>query len=109
MSVKGKDVSQPLPLLKNVGAAPLVYFDGVPVWGIFNGTIEIELSARMLMPKPDGSVMVDMASAAHLRCSPRAALQLTEMLKAAIAKLSEQQSALLDDANSDEREGSRPN
>ena len=86
MSIKGKTTvpSQPLPLLKNVGAAPIVYFDGVPVYGTYAGTIELELAARMLMPKPDGSVSVDIACTAHLRCSPGAAIQLIGALQKAL-------------------------
>lgn len=93
MSLKGKATSPsqaPLPLLKNAGAAPLVYFDGVPVFGNYAGNIECELSARMLMPKPDGSVMTDMACTAHLRCSPGAAIQLIDALTKALDMLSQQ-------------------
>lgn len=109
MSLKHKPASpsQPLPMLKNVGAAPMVYFDTVPVYGTFGGTIEIEIAARMLMPKPDGSVFVDMASAAHLRCSPGAALQLAASLQNAVEmhkKQMEQQSAVVADDGDDKRE-----
>jgi hypothetical protein len=87
-----------MPLLKNAAAAPLVFFDGVPVFGTFSGNIEIELAARMLMPKPDGSVLADMACTAHLRCSPAAAVMLIDALTKALDMLSKQQeqpSALL--------------
>jgi hypothetical protein len=99
MSIKGKPSSAPLPLLKNAGAAPLVYFDAVPVFGTFCGNIEIELAARMLMPKPDGSVVADMACTAHLRCSAQAAMVLIDALTKALEMLSKQQeqpSKLLD-------------
>ena len=94
MSIKGKPPSSapaPLPLLKNAGAAPLVYFDTVPVFGNFAGNIEIELAARMLMPKPDGSVLADMACTAHLRCSPNAAQMLIEALTKTLDMLAKQQ------------------
>jgi len=98
MSTRPKDgmSAPPLPLLKNVGAAPLVYFDGVPVFGTYAGNIEVELSARMLMPKPDGSVITDMGCTAHLRCSPQAAQMLVGALQTALAMLEKNQQALGD-------------
>jgi len=98
MSIKAKLPSPAVssPMLKNVGAAPLVYFDGVPVFGAFGGNIEIELAARMLMPKPDGTVVVDMACTAHLRCSRQAAEMLINVLQHSIAMLDQ---AALDAAN----------
>lgn len=92
MSIKGKSGPNPLPLLKNAGAAPVVYFDSVPVFGTFAGNIEIELAARMLMPKPEGSVVVDMACTSHLRCSANAAVMLVDALTKALDMLSKQQS-----------------
>jgi hypothetical protein len=90
MSIKGKPVAGTPPLLKNAAAAPFVYFDNIPVFGCFSGNLEIELAARMLMPKSDGSVVADMACAAHLRCSPGAAAQLVDALTKAIDMLSKQ-------------------
>ena len=91
MSIKGKTSPAPLPLLKNAGAAPLVFFDSVPVYGSFSGNVEIELAARMLMPKPDNTVMVDMACTGHLRCSINAAKVLAEALLSAVAMFEKQQ------------------
>jgi hypothetical protein len=92
MSLKVKGPPAPLPMLKNAGNAPLVYFDSVPVFGTFVGNLEVELAARMMMPKPDGSVMVDMACTAHLRCSPVAAMALIDALTKALDMLSKVQS-----------------
>jgi hypothetical protein len=91
MSIKGKPAPGTTPLLKNAGSAPVVYFDGVPVFGVFSGNLEIELAARMLMPKADGSVAADMACAAHLRCSPSAAVMLIDALTKALEMLAKQQ------------------
>lgn len=66
---------QTTPLLKNTAAAPFVYFDGAPVYGHVNGIIEIELSARVMVPKPDGTVGVNIVCIAHLRGSPAAMTQ----------------------------------
>jgi len=92
MSLKVKGPPAPLPMLKNAGNAPLVYFDSVPAYGTWGGNVEVELAARMLMPKPDGSVMVDMACTSHLRCSPAAAIVLIDALTKALDMLSKVQS-----------------
>jgi hypothetical protein len=80
-------------LLKNAAAAPIVYFDQVPVFGTYSGNLEVELAARLLMPKADGaSVSVDLGCVAHLRCSPHAAMMLIDALTKALDMLSKQQS-----------------
>lgn len=91
MSIKGKPAG-PAPLLKNAATAPFVYFDGVPLYGTFSGNIEVELAARMLMPKADGSVIADMACTGHLRCSPQGAVMLVDALTKALDMLAKQQS-----------------
>jgi hypothetical protein len=107
MSMKQKPTAAPMPMLKNAGAAPLIYFDSIPVFGAFAGHVELELAARMLLPKPDGSVMVDMACTAHLRCSPAAAMQMIEALTKAVDMLKPQvQRTVLDMPNSAEPERS---
>lgn len=90
MSIKGKPTPGPAPLLKNASAAPVIYFDNVPVFGTFSGNLEIELAARLLMPKADGHVVADMSCTAHLRCSPQAALMLVDALTKALDLLSRQ-------------------
>ena len=92
MSVKAKGAPAPAPLLRNVGNAPVVYFDNVPVYGTYMGNIEIELSARALLPKTGDGVLVEAMCSGHLRCSPASAMQLIESLQRAI-KLLEQQMA----------------
>jgi len=99
MSIKGKPAAPgAMPMLKNSASAPLVYFDNAPVFGTYAGNIELELAARHLMPKPDGSVVAEMSCAAHIRCSPQAAIMLIDALQKALDMLSKQQeerSALL--------------
>jgi hypothetical protein len=98
MSVKVSAPASTAPFLKNAAGAPVVYFDGVPVFGVFAGNIEIELSTRLLMPKPDGSVACEMSCTAHLRCSPGAAIALADALTKALDMLKKQndeQSAML--------------
>lgn len=79
------------PLLKNASSAPMVYFDNVPVFGVFAGNVEIELSARVLMPKPNGNVVGEMNCTGHLRCSPQAAAMLVDALEKALAMHAKQQ------------------
>jgi hypothetical protein len=43
------------------------------------------------MPKADGSVAADMSCAAHLRCSPNAAIMLIDALTKALDMLSKHQ------------------
>jgi len=93
MAVQTKSPAASAPLLKNAAAAPVVYFDGVPVFGVYAGNVEVELSTRMLMPKPDGSVAGEMSCVAHLRCSPGAATALADALTKALDMLAKQQEA----------------
>lgn len=91
MSIKGKTAGgAAAPLIKNASAAPFIHFDSVPVYGTFAGSIEVELVARALMPKPDGSVVAEAICAAHLRCTEQAALELADGLQKAVAMLRKQ-------------------
>lgn len=85
MSLKGKSAPSAPPLLKNAALAPMIYFDNVPVFGALGGNVEVELAARLLMPKSDGSVSADMNCTAHLRCPLVAAIALRDALDKAIA------------------------
>ena len=51
--------------------APLVYFDIVGAYGTMNGSIEIELATRILVPKQDGSTEVKFISSGRLRCTQK--------------------------------------
>ena len=73
-----------MPLMKNALAAPFIYFDGAPSMGVQNGVIELELCARAVMPKADGSVYTDIVCVAHLRCSMAAATNLRDVLTRAL-------------------------
>jgi hypothetical protein len=47
-----------MPTQKNTGGmAPLVYFDIIGAYGTMHGTIEVELATRILVPKPDGTIL----------------------------------------------------
>ena len=72
-------------------AAPLVYFDIVGAYGTMNGSIEIELATRILVPKPDGSTEVKFISSGRLRCTQNAAVNLRNGLDAALKMLEQPQ------------------
>ena len=72
-------------------AAPLVYFDIVGAYGTMNGSIEIELATRILVPKPDGSTEVKFISSSRLRCTQNAATNLRNALDSALKMLEQPQ------------------
>ncbi|MBR1248957.1 hypothetical protein JQ609_18730 [Bradyrhizobium sp. AUGA SZCCT0169] len=68
-------------------AAPLIYFDIVGAYGTMNGSVEIELATRILIPKTDGSTEIKFISSGRLRCSQNAAVNLRNGLDAALKML----------------------
>ena len=54
------------------------------MFGALQNIIELELSARMMQPRPDGSVQADMVCTAHLRCSVAAAQALRDAIDKAL-------------------------
>ena len=72
-------------------AAPLVYFDIVGAYGTMNGSVEIELATRILVPKPDGATEVKFISSGRIRCSANAAATLRNGLDAALKMLEQPQ------------------
>jgi hypothetical protein len=95
MAVQQKAPSAQPPVLKNSAAAPVIYFDGAPAFGACAGHIEVELAARVLMPKADGaSVAIEYLCVAHLRCSPAAAEALTDGIDKALDMNTKQQRGL---------------
>ena len=74
-------------------AAPLVYFDIVGAYGTMNGSIEIELATRILVPKSDGSTDVKLISSGRLRCTQNAAVNLRNGLDAALKMLEQPQAS----------------
>lgn len=87
MSIKGKPAGQQPTALKNIAAAPIIYFDSVPLLGTYAGTIEVELAARALSPRADGGAVAEALCVAHLRCTPQAATELVAALDRALKAL----------------------
>jgi hypothetical protein len=82
-----KQPAPPLIYEDTGAAAPLIYFDIVGAYGTMNGSIELELATRILVPRPDGSTEVKFISSGRLRCSPNAAVNLRNGLDAALKML----------------------
>jgi len=68
-------------------AAPMIYFDIVGAYGTMNGSVEIELATRILVPQADGATEVKFISSGRLRCTHAAALNLRNGLDAALKML----------------------
>lgn len=62
-----------MPTMRNVDSAPIVFFDGVAAFGVFAGSIEIELFARILNPNPVTNINTELITAGRLRCTALAA------------------------------------
>lgn len=79
----------PPPLIyEDTGAAaPVVYFDIVGAYGTMNGSVELELATRILVPKSDGTTEAKFISSGRLRCSAHAAMNLRNGLDAALKML----------------------
>ena len=73
-----------VPAYENVSTAPYVYFDRVAAHGVMNGSIQMELASRILIPLPDGGVEIKFATSGRLRCSPAAAVQLRDAINAVL-------------------------
>ena len=71
--------------------APLIYFDIVGAYGTMNGSIEVELATRILVPDPGGSTAVKFISTGRIRCTANAALNLRNGLDAALKMLEQPQ------------------
>jgi len=81
-------------IYEDTGAnAPLVYFDIVGAYGTMNGSVEIELATRILVPKSDGSTEVKFISSGRLRCTQNAATNLRNGLDAALKMLEQPQAS----------------
>jgi hypothetical protein len=67
----------------SIEQAPLIYFDGVASYGVYNGAVQIELVANVIVP--DGDVTrIDVLMTTHLRCTPAAAIALRNAIDGAL-------------------------
>jgi len=73
------------PPLKNVAAAPLIFFDVAPAFGTVNGVAMIELAAPLVIPQPDGSVLFEVHCVAKLRCTGSGLMSLKQAIDQMLA------------------------
>jgi len=67
----------------DTGMAPYIYFEGAPNFGFTNGIINVTLAAnRHLLT--DGAPVSEVVATAQLRCNVPAALELRNVLDAAL-------------------------
>jgi hypothetical protein len=64
--------------------APFIYCDGVALFGITSGIVQLELAANTVMPEGTGT-RTDVLITAHLRCSPAAAVALRDAIDRALS------------------------
>ena len=69
--------------------APFIYCDGVALYGINGGIIQLELAANTIMAEGAGT-RTDVLITAHLRCSPGAAIMIRDSIDKALALPSQQ-------------------
>jgi hypothetical protein len=63
--------------------APFVYCDGVALFGVNSGVIQLELAANTIMPEGTGT-RTDVLITAHLRCSPNTAIGIRDAITRAL-------------------------
>lgn len=69
-------------------SAPIIYFDVASAHEVTNGAVQIELASRILVPRPDGTVVSEFLTTGRLRCSPTAANHLRNAIAKAVEMLS---------------------
>jgi hypothetical protein len=78
----------PKPQVPFNATAPFIYFDTAATYGTNNGAIEIELTARTIIPVVEtNSVRNEALITAHIRCSPNAAMSLKFAIEKALEML----------------------
>jgi hypothetical protein len=78
------ETEKPAMSYAEIGSAPIVYFDGTACHGVLNGTLQLELVARILVPTADGGVDLKLIPAVRLRCCPAAAKALLYSIESAL-------------------------
>ena len=65
-------------------SAPVVYFDASAAFGTCAGAIQIELVSRILVPRPEGGVSIEMLVTGRLRCTQAAAKSFQDSIERAL-------------------------
>lgn len=80
-----------VPTFENNVDVPTIYFDIAPAYGVMSGIVQIELGARILVPRQDETVDVRFVSCGRLRCSAAAAVHLRNAIDASLKMLEQPQ------------------
>jgi hypothetical protein len=70
--------------VRDLPAAPIIFFEFCPTLGNNQGLINIMLAAGIVMPTASSATDVVPVAVAHLRCSTAAATQLRDALNKAL-------------------------
>jgi hypothetical protein len=86
-----------IEVYRNTENAPTVFFDAPVAWALHDGVVAIELALRAMVPHGDGEGPdgpdTEGHVAARLRCSPKAAQRLRDVLDKTLAMLDRPQDA----------------
>jgi hypothetical protein len=63
--------------------APFIYCDGVALFGVNGGVVQLELASNTIMPEGTGT-RTDVVITAHLRCSTSAAIGIRDAINRAL-------------------------
>lgn len=72
------------PPIVGQAAAPIIFMDGFLGFGAVGGTVQVEIGSSVLIVKPDDSTELQIACVAHLRMTPRVALNMVKVLNDAL-------------------------
>jgi hypothetical protein len=68
--------------------APIIFFERAPLSGYADGIVSVTLSTFCPETQPSGEVRREAVTAAHLKCSIQAAVNLLEALNNALSRAS---------------------
>jgi hypothetical protein len=84
MPEKPGDPADTFVPIRDLPAAPIVYFEFCPTLGNNAGLINIMLATGLVMPAAGARTDIVPVAVAHLRCSAAAAMQLRDALDKAL-------------------------
>lgn len=71
-------------VVDGLSAAPLIYFEEAPNFGVLNGVMNVTLAARRALPDGKGNITTDMVATAYLRGNIPAMRALREAIDQAL-------------------------
>ena len=86
-----KPVKEAPAPIANSDSAPFIYFDRVAGFGVKAGVVVLELVADTIVSQAGSGAETRPVTTAHLRCSPKAALGMRNIIDGALKALAEAQ------------------